>query len=287
MSDARTRTTVNTATAANASESAPPQEVPRHDPLGPLALLRKSSQGRSLTYAEYMAFRHLGYLRVPYLIPSHYVRRMRSVVEHAIDAAVSPVVTRPDGQVRRISSVLERDPVFLEVLALNVVARPLKSLLGPNVELLLSRHNHATRNCPGDFTYALHRDTLQWSRDYITVLIYLEDATTERGATHVVPGSHLLPFAGTPDMPVRGQVSTWATAHAEYDHVRRQALPVPMPAGGILLIDSLLFHSVGINETPASRLSLTFAVHSVDENRDTVRGAHHLLYGERDGRTTP
>ena len=268
------------------SSSARTREVSRHDPLGPLALLKRSSQGRSLTNAEYMAFRHLGYLRSPYLIPMKYVRKMRRIVERDMNNEVPPVVRTPDGQVRRISSLLERDPVFSEVLALNVLARPLKSLLGPNVELL-GRHNHATRNCSGDFTYALHRDTLQWTRDYITVLIYLEDASCERGATQVVPGSHLLPFAQNPDEPVRGQVSTWATAHAEYDHIRRQAVPVPMPAGGVLFIDSLLFHSVGINETTDTRLSMTFAVQSVDENRNTTGGQHRPLYDERDRPRAP
>ena len=49
-----------------------------------------------------------------------------------------------------------------------------------------------------------------------------------------------------------------------------------------LLMDSLLFHSVGINETSDSRLSMTFAVQSVDENRSTNGGDHPILYGERD-----
>lgn len=263
------------------SNSARSRELLRHDPLGPLALLKRSSQGRFLTNAEYMAFRHMGYLRSPYLIPMQYVRRMRSIVEHDINNEVPPVVKKPDGQVRRLNSLLERDPIFSEMLALNVVARPLKSLLGPNIELL-GRHNHATRNRSGDFRYALHRDTLQWSRNYITMLIYLEDASSERGATQVVPGSHLLPFAQNVDDPVGGRTSTWARAHAEYDHVRRQAVPVPMPAGGVLFLDSLLFHSVGINETTDTRLSMTLAVQSVDENRDTTGGEHRLLYGERD-----
>ncbi len=269
--------------AATGRDTALLVDVPRHDPLGPLALLDESGEGRSLTHAEYMAFRQIGYLRVPHLIPSSFVERMRDVVAHDIAAEVPPFARNDAGEVRRINSVLDRDPVFAEVLALGVLQRPLISLLGPNIELLLSRHNHATRNLAGDFRFALHRDTLQWSRNFITALIYLEEATTERGATHVVPGSHLLPFAEVQDAPVGGQTSTWAASHAQYDHVRRQALPVPMPAGGVLLIDSLLFHSVGINATASTRLSMTFAFHSVDENRDTVRGEHLLLCGDRHG----
>lgn len=260
----------------------PTQVRSGRDPLGPLSLLRPSSDGRPLTHAEVLGFRYMGYVRAPNVIPSDWVERMRRTVESYFENADPPLYTTDTGEVRRINSLLERDPLFAEVLALGVVAEPVKSLLGPGVELLLNRHNFAARNAPGDFTYGLHRDALQWSRGMLTVLIYLEEATSERGATQVVPGSHLLPFPDEPDAPVRGQLSTWAAAHAQYDHVRRQALPVPMPAGGILLIDSLLFHSVGISETPGTRLSLSFACHSVDENRDTVRGERLQLYGKRD-----
>lgn len=269
--------------AAGGEIADPMQARPGRDPLGPLSLLRPSSRGRSLTHAEYLAFRYTGYVRAPYVIPSRWVARMRELVERYIADAAPPLYATESGEIRRINALLERDPVFAEVLALGVVAKPLKSLLGPNVELLLNRHNFAARNAPGDYSYGLHRDTLQWSRGMLTVLIYLEEATSERGATQVVPGSHLLPFPDEPDAPVRGQSSTWAAAHEQYDHIRRQALPVPMPAGGILFIDSLLFHSVGINETPGTRLSLSFACHSVDENRDTVRGTHLQLYGRPDG----
>jgi len=66
-------------------------------------------------------------------------------------------------------------------------------------------------------------------------------------------------------MPPDGGGGNWADDHHEYQFVISQALPVPMPAGGVLFIDSLAFHSVGANSTGSSRVSLAFACQSVDE----------------------
>lgn len=77
-----------------------------------------------------------------------------------------------------------------------------------------------------------------------------------------MPGSHRLPFA---EMPPDGGGGNWADDHDEYQFVPAQALPVSMPVGSVRLIDSLLFHTVGYNSTNQDRMSMTFAVHSVDE----------------------
>jgi ectoine hydroxylase-related dioxygenase (phytanoyl-CoA dioxygenase family) len=54
-----------------------------------------------------------------------------------------------------------------------------------------------------------------------------------------------------------------------------------MAAGGVLLFDSLLFHSVGTNVTGETRLSAAFAFHSVDELDDSPQPWRVLLCGER------
>ncbi len=71
--------------------------------------------------------------------------------------------------------------------------------------------------------------------------------------------------------------------HECYAPLLGQKLSIPMQEGGILLFDSLLFHAVGENRTTGTRLSLTFAYHSVDELMDRKRkGAHRVLVrGER------
>lgn len=91
----------------------------------------------------------------------------------------------------------------------------------------------------------------------------------------MVPGSHLEPFAG---MPPDGGGGNWADDHAEYRHLLDQSVPVPMESGDALVLDSLAFHSVGVNATDESRMSATFALRSVDE-LDRSSDRHSLLCG--------
>jgi ectoine hydroxylase-related dioxygenase (phytanoyl-CoA dioxygenase family) len=60
-----------------------------------------------------------------------------------------------------------------------------------------------------------------------------------------------------------------------------QLVPVPMPAGGLLVIDSMLLHSVGHNRTEGTRISMTLGYHSVDELMDVPNPKRLLVRGER------
>jgi ectoine hydroxylase-related dioxygenase (phytanoyl-CoA dioxygenase family) len=227
---------------------------------------------------DYWFFRHSGFLRLRTRVAEADVERMRQVVERDVLSALPPYRRNEAGEIKRLDRLIDRDPVFLEMLRAPEVAHPLQSLLGPNVFVLRNRHNHATMNRRGDIPFRLHRDVLQWSRPILTTIVYLEDATIENGCTHVVPGSHLAAFV---EMPPDGGGGNWADDHPEYEALHAQALPVPMPAGGILVFESLLFHSVGVNSTDGSRMSVTFGFHSVDEIDDSIQEKRLLLCGDR------
>lgn len=237
-----------------------------------------STEDLQLTPDEYWFFRHSGFLRLRHPIPSRVLTSVREVVEREIAAATPPFRVNDEGAIKRIDRLVHRDPVVLEVLRSPEVLGPLSSLLGPNVFLLLNRHNHATTNRAGDIAYRLHRDILQWSRPIVTAIVYLDESTVDTGCTHVVPGSHLAAYAGmSPD----GGGGNWADDHDQYETFHAQAMPLPMPAGGILVFEGLLFHSVGVNTTAHTRLSMTFAFHSVDELDDSAQQKRLLLFGER------
>lgn len=227
---------------------------------------------------EYWFFRHNGFLRLRHCVPETSVERMREVIRQGATSATPPCRRNEAAEVTRLDRLIDRDTVFLEALRSPVLAQPLQSLLGPNVFVVRNRHNHATVNRRGDIPFRLHRDVLQWSRPILTAIIYLEDATVENGCTHVVPGSHLAAFV---EMPPDGGGGNWADDHAEYEALHAQALPVPMPAGGVLVFDSLLFHSVGVNSTDSTRMSATFGFHSVDETDDSIQEKRVLLCGDR------
>jgi phytanoyl-CoA hydroxylase len=160
----------------------------------------------------------------------------------------------------RLSRVFERGGAFREALCSPLVLGPLASLLGPNVVLVRNRHNHATLAGSQTKSARLHRDVLQWSRPVVTVLVYLDEATEQAGCTRVIPTSHLLPFVGTPN-----DGGTWMDAHHAFADLLDQAVPVPMPAGGVLAVGGLAFHAAGPAPAGTRRVALTAAYRSVDE----------------------
>ena len=188
------------------------------------------------------------------------LEQMREVIEAHGAAEIEPLRRNETNRVTTLDNILSRDPVFRKVFTSDLILGPLQSLLGPNIELVLNRHNHATFNRSGDSTTRLHRDVLQWSRAVVTAIVYLDPSTEETGCTHVVPGSQFLPFIGTPN-----NGGTWMDEHSAFSDLIDQAVPVPVSKGGVLLIDSLVFHAAGFNRTPCTRLSVCCAYHSVDE----------------------
>ncbi len=223
----------------------------------------------------YQHFRRAGFLRARGAVGPGMIGRMRQVIARDLREKRRPFRTDADGNPIRLDAVSRRDPVFLDALRSPAVTGFLAPLLGPNIVLLQSRHDHATLNRRGDIPFRLHRDILQWSRPIVTVIIYIDDAPFERGCTHVVPGSHLEAYAG---MPPDGGGGNWADDHEEYRHLLDQSVPVPMESGDLLVLDSLAFHSVGRNATGQTRMSSTFAMRSVDE-LDRASDRHVLLTG--------
>jgi len=229
-------------------------------------------------------FLQAGYLRLPRLIEGSLLRRLNDAVDALFARPTPPCRINDRGEVCRIEGLIEREEVFREVLRSEAVLPSLRALLGPNIEIALHRHNHVTLNRCGDVPFRLHRDVQQWSRAVLNVFIYLEEATPANGCTHIVPGSHVLPYAG----PQRGGGGgVWADEYPDYAHLIGQEVPVPMQAGGVLLVNALTFHSVGRNETSGSRCSLVFACHSCDELATEVGGDRVLLAGSREFRGNP
>jgi ectoine hydroxylase-related dioxygenase (phytanoyl-CoA dioxygenase family) len=219
-----------------------------------------------------------GYLRAPGILEPERMGELEDVVERQFRAAEPPLRANAAGEVSRIDGLLDRDPVFLSVLRDPHVTGFVTAVLGPDVEVLRDRHNQATLNRAGDIPFRLHRDVRHWSRPIVSVFIYIDEASERNGCTHVVPGSHVLPYAGPQSCDGGG---TWADEHEPFEHLNGQALPVPMPRGGVLLVDGLTFHSVGVNHTNGTRRSIVFACHSSDDLRRTEDSSRELLVGTR------
>ena len=222
-----------------------------------------------LTPQEIQLFRHNGFIKFPTQLSTDHVAALKAAALKDMAEVVEPVA-RQDGRIIRISAVWERGGIFRETITCDEILNPLESLLGSNIEFVLNRHNHIyLRDAGSTHSLELHRDVRHWSRTIATVLIYLEETNLENGCTRVVPGSHHLPaFARFKDEAIQQIAAS-------------QSIPLPMPAGGLLAIDSMIIHSAGINRTDGTRMSMTLGYHSADELADgdnpkkvLVRGVH-------------
>ena len=229
-------------------------------------------------------FQLTGYLCLRDAVAGPLLLELQAQVDSLFASPSDPYRVNASGEVCRVEGLLARHSVFADALRSERLLGALVQLLGPDIEVALHRHNHATLNRRGDVPFRLHRDVQQWSRPLLDVFIYLEDADVDNGCTHIVPGSHLLPYAGPQS---QGGAGNWADEHQEYRHLTGQELPVPMKQGDALLLHASTFHSVGVNSSGRTRKSLVFACHSSDDLISRSLVDRELLTGRRVFRGNP
>lgn len=220
-------------------------------------------------------FRRTGYWRGEATVPASLLAGAREALANLAWPDTHGVRFDDQGRVTHVDGVVDRDRVFFELATHPAVLEPLTWLVGPNVDLVRNRHNHATRTYP-DTPQKLHRDVLQWSRPVVTAIVYLQDTPVEMGPTQLVPGSQFLPFVGTPN-----NGGTWMDEHHTFARLAPQEVALPMPAGGVLLFDGLVFHRAGLNTTGRVREAVTFGYHAVDELATVDDPSLLLVAGER------
>ena len=132
---------------------------------------------------------------LPEPLPQAIVGELKEAIARDIRDVVEPVVRDRQGRVVRISSLWGRGAPFRAAMTHPMVLDPLECLLGPNIELILNRHNHATLRLADDGSSAyMHRDVLQWSRPIVTVIFYLE---ANGGTPTYGPGAGVVLDGGT------------------------------------------------------------------------------------------
>ncbi|MDA0840317.1 MAG: phytanoyl-CoA dioxygenase family protein [Planctomycetota bacterium] len=220
---------------------------------------------------EVRYFRHNGFLRLPTVLSSDRVSSLRETILKDIENVVEPAVRNAEGRVVRLSKIWDRAAIFRDTITCEEVLEPMESLIGPNIEFIRNRHNHATLNLSNKSTY-LHRDIMQWTRNIVTVIFYLEETTVENGCTLVLPGSQTLPTSTKASF----EQNEWL----QETRLREQLLPIPMPEGGMLVIDSMIIHTGGLNRSGATRMSMTAGYHSVDELMDAGNPKRVLVRGD-------
>ncbi|MFJ8477350.1 phytanoyl-CoA dioxygenase family protein [Kitasatospora sp. NPDC094011] len=230
-----------------------------------------------LTEQQARHFRDLGYLRLS----------NPGLPGDLLDETAELVRTRaarlPAGQPKGYRLYESNRELLHRLVTHPALLGPLTSLLGPNVVLMLNRHNQGAVNRPGAQPQRLHRDILQPTRGLLTTVLFFEESTIDAGCTWIIPGSHRARYVGVPQ-PAGG--GTWLDEHPELGDLADQAVPVPVPAGGILLFDATLFHTVGTDTSGGTRTSAIFGFRSADEldahpdpDRQVIVAGNHLYRG--------
>jgi ectoine hydroxylase-related dioxygenase (phytanoyl-CoA dioxygenase family) len=146
-------------------------------------------------------------------------------------------------------------------------------LLGADVVAILNRHNHITIDTGrGSKAAALHRDSLNWSRTYLTTMMLLA-GNDHRAWPRLVPGSH----RQSPRGPTNGG-GYWLRQDVRH-FLAEQAVAVPIKPGDVVFMDPMLFHAAGCGSVSMPRIALTLAVRAVDELAGNTPQHERLILG--------
>lgn len=141
----------------------------------------------------------------------------------------------------RVWNILNRAPVFRELVQLPVVVEMLRAVIGWPALLGNISANIAQ---PGSDGGMLHADQLFIPKPWpsqpqgMNFAWLLDDYTSDNGATEVVPRSHL------------------AGDDAEPSDLQAYAEPVIAPAGTLMVFESRLWHRTGCNRSAKPRAAL-------------------------------
>jgi len=150
------------------------------------------------------------------------------------------------GEISFTSHLAEQDPKLLKFVRRPEFVAISTKVLGPDVDLYWNQSVYKEGN--GDAEFPWHQDdgyTPVVPSPYLTLWLAVNDATLENGCLSVLPYSHergLVPHS---------QTSIGLACHSLTDP--DQGVPVPIPAGSMIAMQSLMFHKSGVNRSPAMR----------------------------------
>ncbi|HTW05982.1 MAG TPA: phytanoyl-CoA dioxygenase family protein [Acidimicrobiales bacterium] len=228
------------------------------------------------TEQEKAFYEENGFVSIVPFLSGDELGQWRTVVDQALaerggQRFAFPVVEVEDEAVLRRSSEEREyyDRVFTQRVNLWQTSAPFRELLHQpelgrfvgqvaGVEGLRIWHDQALVKEPYGNPTAFHLDVPYWSftsPDAITIWIALDDATLQNGCLYYVAGSHKAQKFD--NVPIGRELGALFDVYPEWRDVA--ATPCPVPAGGALLHNGLIFHGAGANMTPGRRRAITCA----------------------------
>ncbi len=218
-------------------------------------------------------FRYSGYLVVRDVVNK---AACRTLVERVQEEPYPSNLTELDSENRRTRLEGVTETLGLRSLLSGSFCSRASDLLGPNWVIIHNRHNHITLDYgDGASSSRLHRDSLHWSRTFLTVVIALQMPGAHASWPRLIPGSQMWPIGAPPNGG-----GYWLDED-DRQHLGEQAVPVELKTGDMVFIDPLTFHGAGTGSPLEPRVVLTLALRSTDElslkladNELMVSGVH-------------
>src|SRR3989338_7413568 len=101
-----------------------------------------------------------GYFKLHRVVSDATRAALAETIRDHVQRKVPPFRVDDAENIVRLDQVVQRGGAFREVATSPKLLDAMAGLLGPNVELVLNRHNHVTFNVPHSASFRLHRDVL-------------------------------------------------------------------------------------------------------------------------------
>ena len=162
---------------------------------------------------------------------------------------LEPGHSRTAPKLRRINNPLEISSIVKDVLFTGSIPRLLTAVLGPNIKFDHCKINAKHPGMKADVKY--HQDHIfepQTNDSMLTMLLMLDDNSTENGCLKVIPGSHKIKFDHFENGCFIGRISDAAAEALE-----ARAVNIEAKAGSVCIMDTWMVHGSAANISPRTR----------------------------------
>jgi phytanoyl-CoA hydroxylase len=231
-------------------------------------MLTEVTEQQKKSYAEQ------GFLAVENFLNDEELREWRTAVDHAVEirgqqrlsfrqaGEDNSPATRSEEQeyydqvFTQRNNLWQTDEHIRRLLLQPALGRYVADLAG--IDGVRIWHDQALIKEPYGNPTAFHLDVPYWSftsTDAITIWLALDDATIQNGCLYYVPGSHLA--RKFDNVGITNRIGSLFEIYPEWADVA--PVPCPVPAGGALFHNGLIFHGAAANMTPGRRRAMTCA----------------------------
>lgn len=232
-----------------------------------------------LTPSQIVQFKNFGYVVVPEFTPEEYCDSVIALARRDLKKQVMPIEYEADtcypgaplsrmaeggNTARRLLSATQRSTQLVDWATSEPLKENLRQLLGERIFLSQSHHNCIMIKKPKfSSTTGWHRDNRNWRferSDLVSAWLALTNEHEENGCLWVIPNSHKWQIDAY-------QLDKHQFLRTDFDRnidLIRNAIPILLNKGDLLLTHSNLFQAAGRNASNKTMYSLVFTYRAAD-----------------------